>query len=184
MGSQEYVERLAQERLDDEERLWNAISWVPDLQCAWQILVQCARDLVATTSCGQCPPSQSEVYAIGNDDGMSTMHALLGGFTGTPEQKTRANMIALLPTGLEGLGLRVRGAIVPRSVLGLMGGRFADGGGHVAHRCRSDPEISGSRRPGGVFGRVASSRAHVGPPWFRRSTNVGTVEVWGTPTSI
>ena len=46
---------LAQERLDDEEKLWNAISWVPDLQCAWQISSN-ARDLIATISCGQCRP--------------------------------------------------------------------------------------------------------------------------------
>ena len=105
VGSQEYVERL-EERLDDEEKLWNAISWVPDLQCAWQILVQCAgprcHHFVRTM-----PPSQSDVYARGHDDGMmSTMHTLLGRLTGTPEQKTRANMIALLPSRLGGHGLR------------------------------------------------------------------------------
>ena len=117
-----------------------------------------ARDFVATISCRQCPPSQSEVYARGHDDGMmSTLHTLLGGLTGTPEQRTRANMVASLPTRLGGRGLR---SAVRLSI--------ADGGGQVAHRSRSDPEISGNRRPRRVFGRVASSRANAGPPRFRR----------------
>ena len=33
VGSLEFVARLAQERLDEEEKLWNANPWVPDLQC-------------------------------------------------------------------------------------------------------------------------------------------------------
>ena len=32
----------AAERLEEEDKLWNAIHWIPDLQCAWQVLVQCA----------------------------------------------------------------------------------------------------------------------------------------------
>ena len=89
VGSPEFVARLAQERLDDEEKLWNAIPWVPDLQCAWQILVQCAgprcHHFLRTM-----PLSQSVEYAQGHDDGMmSTMHALLGGLTGSEEQHDR-----------------------------------------------------------------------------------------------
>ena len=35
-------EAAAQERSGDEEEFWRTIQWVPDLQCAWQLLVQCA----------------------------------------------------------------------------------------------------------------------------------------------
>ena len=103
---EEFVARLAQERLDEEEKLWNAIPWVPDLQCAWQILVQCAgprcHHFLRTM-----PPSQSVEYAQGHDDGMmSTMHALLGGLTGSEEQQRRAHLIASLPLRLGGHGLR------------------------------------------------------------------------------
>ena len=28
--------------ISKEQHLWRAIAWVPDLQCAWQILLQCA----------------------------------------------------------------------------------------------------------------------------------------------
>ena len=43
-----FIER----RLDDEQKLWDAIPSVPDLQCAWQVLLQCAGP-VATTCCAQ-----------------------------------------------------------------------------------------------------------------------------------
>ena len=42
VGSYEFVEAKIEARLADEKLLWEAISWVPDLQCAWQILLQCA----------------------------------------------------------------------------------------------------------------------------------------------
>ena len=42
VGSPKFVSNLIEERLDEERKLWQAISWVPDLQCAWQILIQYA----------------------------------------------------------------------------------------------------------------------------------------------
>ena len=63
------VERLAQERLDEEEKLRNAISWVPDLQCAQQILVKCAGPR-CHHFLRKIRPSLSEAYARGPDDGM------------------------------------------------------------------------------------------------------------------
>ena len=41
VGTQEFVRLVGEERLQEERTLWEAISWVPDLQSAWQILVQC-----------------------------------------------------------------------------------------------------------------------------------------------
>ena len=41
-GTPKFVEDVTQRRLEEENRLWEAISSVPDLQCAWQILLQCA----------------------------------------------------------------------------------------------------------------------------------------------
>ena len=60
--------------------LWDAIPTVPDLQCAWQILLQCARchHLLRTL-----PPHQSESYAAAHDAGMRrTMVMFLHGFPG------------------------------------------------------------------------------------------------------
>ena len=42
IGTEEFVTRQVEERLADEERLWDAIPTVQDVQCAWQILLQCA----------------------------------------------------------------------------------------------------------------------------------------------
>ena len=59
VGSDVFVQSHTNERLEEENRLWEAIGWVPDAQCAWQILVQCAgprcHHLLRTM-----PPSQSE----------------------------------------------------------------------------------------------------------------------------
>ena len=104
VGSPEFVHALARDRLDC--LLWEAINWVPDLQCAWQILAQCAgprcHHFVRTV-----PPSESRSYAEGHDTGMmETMCSLLGGLTGDEEQKQMAQKIATLPMRLGGLGLR------------------------------------------------------------------------------
>ena len=42
VGSDSCVEVATEERINEESRLWAALAWVPDLQCAWQILLQCA----------------------------------------------------------------------------------------------------------------------------------------------
>ena len=42
VGTPEYIQEAAQERLAVEADFWRKIPWVPDLQCAWQLLVQCA----------------------------------------------------------------------------------------------------------------------------------------------
>ena len=86
--------------------MYEAISWVPDLQCAWQILLQCARPrchhYVRTL-----PPSKSQFYAEGHDRGMmETIRDLLGGLTGNELQRFEAHRIATLPMRLGGLGLR------------------------------------------------------------------------------
>ena len=77
--------------------MWNAIPSVPDLQCAWQLLLQCAgprcHHVLRTV-----PPSQA-----GHDEGMfQTMTTLLGALPGTEEQISTARDI----TRLGGLGLR------------------------------------------------------------------------------
>ena len=38
----EFAQVACATRLEEEDKLWQAIKWIPDLQCAWQVLVQCA----------------------------------------------------------------------------------------------------------------------------------------------
>ena len=106
VGSAEFIEEATQRRLEEERILWGAIPSVPDIQCAWQILLQCAgprcHHWLRTV-----PPSCSATYAVGHDVGMmNTMDALFGGLPGDAGQQEMAHTLASLPMRLGGLGLR------------------------------------------------------------------------------
>ena len=62
IGSEAFIQAFTDKRLKEERRLWNAIPSVPDLQCAWQLLLQCAgprcHHVLRTV-----PPSQSASQA-------------------------------------------------------------------------------------------------------------------------
>ena len=93
VGSDSYVETATEERINEEARLWAALPWVPDLQCAWQIILQCAGP-----SCHflrTVPPHQSAKYAEDHDKGM-----------GDEVRKEEGRQLATLPMRLGGLGLR------------------------------------------------------------------------------
>ena len=82
VGSDAFVQAASEDRLEEERRLWEAIPLVLDVQCGWQILLQCAgprcHHFLRTV-----PPSQSARYAQGHDTGMRhAMEAVLGGVPG------------------------------------------------------------------------------------------------------
>ena len=106
VGTDEFVQQHLDEKVTDEKKLWEALPEVPDLQCAWQVLVQCAgpraNHLLRTV-----PPSQSKVYAEAHDRGLwNAAQELLGGLPGSLEQKTTAAKLSTLPMRIGGLGLR------------------------------------------------------------------------------
>ena len=93
--------------------MWDAITWVPDLQSAWQILLQCAgprcHHFLRTL-----PPSHSANYAIGHDLGMQTaMASLLGEIPGGDAEKEDARRLATLPMRMGGMGLRSASRMAP-----------------------------------------------------------------------
>ena len=45
LGSAEFDQEASNQRLQEERRLWEVIQWIPDLQCAWQVLLQCSGPL-------------------------------------------------------------------------------------------------------------------------------------------
>ena len=97
---------MVAERLVEEQKLWDALPWVPDVKCAWQVLVQCAgprcHDFLRTL-----PPSQKGEHADGHDLGMmQAMGSLLGGLTGEVSHRLWGHHLASLPMRLGGLGLR------------------------------------------------------------------------------
>ena len=65
-GTHEFCLEASRERLEEETQLWRAMPSMPDLQCAWRLLVQCAG-----LRCHHCNVSHehSAVYAQGHDRG-------------------------------------------------------------------------------------------------------------------
>ena len=89
------------ERLAKERALWEAIPTVPDLQCAWQILLQSANPR-ANHTMRTMPPSCCAAYCSAHDEGTwNTAKVLLDVH---PEGETQ--QLATLPMRMGGLGLR------------------------------------------------------------------------------
>ena len=102
IGAPEYVAACARERLEQEQGLLAELPQLPDLQCAWLLLLFCAapraQHLLRTV-----PPSQSAAYAEAHDHAVwGTLQALLGERGAAwPE----ARRLAFLPAREGGLGL-------------------------------------------------------------------------------
>ena len=103
IGDADFVREHITKRLQCERELWETIPNVPDLQCAYQILVQSAgprcNHLLRTV-----PPSQIKEYAEAHDAGMrGALSAILGC---NIEEQEPARSIATLPARSGGLGVR------------------------------------------------------------------------------
>ena len=84
------------ERLEEETKLWRAIPSVRDLQCAWQLLVQCAGPR-CHHFIRNVPPEHSVAYAQGHDRGVKeVMVNLLEGLPGNLHQRHEAKQLATL----------------------------------------------------------------------------------------
>ena len=138
IGLTEYCEKVSKERLAQEGELRQAIPKVPDLQHAWQLLLQCAgpgcHHFLRTV-----PPTQSRTYAEGHDQGMrGVMATMLGRLPGDAHQQEAhqqevALQLATLPMGLEGFGLRSGTKTFPAAF--FVGGRVPNDTGTFACSC-------------------------------------------------
>ena len=109
VGSDRCVEVATEERLTEEARLWEALAWVSDLQCAGQILLQCAGPK-CPHFLRTLPPRQSAQYAEGHDRGMRmAMQTVLGSIPRNEAQQEVARQWATLPM----LGLRSASRTAP-----------------------------------------------------------------------
>ena len=94
-----------EERIAEERKLWEAIPNVPDLQCAWQILLQSATQ-GRTTRSEHCRP-QSADYAHRHDEGIwATVRSLLKEVPGSEQELSSAKQVGTLTMRKRGLGLR------------------------------------------------------------------------------
>ena len=106
IGSPQFTADRLQTRIEEERRLWEAIPYVSDLQCGWQILLQSANPR-ANHTLRTVPPSLSREYAVAHDDGLwGTAHALLGEIPGSADELSEAKSVPTLPMRMGGLGLR------------------------------------------------------------------------------
>ena len=107
IGSNAFCQAKADERIDVERRLWEDISNVPGVQCAWQISSQSAGPRCSYFS-RTMPPTVSEAYAKAHDNGMwSIVRSLMGVLQDLAgEELSFAMKLCSLPARLGGLGLR------------------------------------------------------------------------------
>ena len=180
IGTQAFIQSFTDRRLEEERRVWNAIPSVPDLQCAWQLLLQCAgprcHHVLRTV-----PPSQSARYAAGHDEGMfQTMTALLGALPGSQEQIATAHHHASNEIGRTGFAFCCTNWT--GCVLGIMGRRFANAPRPSAGCDGGNPGTT-ERRTRGMPPRVASGEHASGKRRFRQQAQLGGAEGGGKATS-
>ena len=113
VGTARFHQAASEERLHKEEEFWRTIPWFRDLQCAWQLMLQCAgprcHHFLRTV-----PPSLSAAYAEVHDSGMQqVMNGLLELLPGDQRQQEVARMIASLPMRMGGLGIRSATRMAP-----------------------------------------------------------------------
>ena len=141
---------------------------MPDVQCAWQIILGCAgprcHHLLRTI-----PPSQSAQYAQGHDDFMwRAVEAVMGRLPGDDRQKSVARLISTLPRRLGGPWFAFRPTYGPGSILGFVGRLFGHVFQKVAGRdCTHHGEFGERSRRRWMFGRVAHGEQMSGPCGLR-----------------
>ena len=95
----------------EEQLLLDQLPELPDLQCAWLLLAQCASPR-ANHALRTVPPNHVAAYAVAHDAALwDTLMRCLGGAPEDLERDARA--LAFLPAALGGLGLQAttRGAL-------------------------------------------------------------------------
>eukprot|EP00435_Cladocopium_sp_Y103_P003690 s4199_g1.t1 len=102
VGDPAFIQAQATARLAEEQIFLDALQHLPDLQCAWLLLLYCGaprgQHLIRTV-----PPSLAERYAQAHDD--ATWRALCMLLHDDPAAAGSARQLAFLPARLGGLGL-------------------------------------------------------------------------------
>ena len=127
VGADDFVRACTTERVNSERDLLAALQEVPDLQSAWQILVQSAgprcNHLLRTL-----PPSQSAEYAQAHDQAMWQSVKNLLGLTSA---EMHSPELATLPMRLGGLGVRS----AARTAIAAFWASWADAIEMIQQRC-------------------------------------------------
>ena len=148
IGSPQYIQRKMDERISKERELWMAIPTVPDLQCAWQLLVQSANPR-ANHTMRTMPPSHSAVYCRAHDVGIwHTARELLGDIPS--DREAEAQQLSTLPMRMGGLGLRSAERLAPAAfwaswadALAMISARNPEIASEVVRRLDADEHYPG-----------------------------------------
>ena len=106
LGTTQFAEAHGKGKLDKELELLDLVAQVPDLQCAWILLLLCCASR-ATYSLRTQPPEQVALYAVAHDKVLwETFCKLLGREDLAEELDSRPAWVAQLPMRLGGCGLR------------------------------------------------------------------------------
>ena len=114
IGHEDFVRAQAEERLQAEAELRRGLAALPDLQCAWLLLLFCAapraQHLLRNVS-----PALIAGYARAHDDAVwQTLVQLLGGRGHVRDADwEHARKVAMLPASLGGLGLLAAERLAP-----------------------------------------------------------------------
>ena len=134
-SSFEFIKEVGDRRLEEEQRLWDAIPWIPDLQCAWQVFLQgagprCHHFLrTMPPSCSVCPwPRHRHATHDGRGVGRTPWER------GTSHGGEDVGDVAH-ENGRVGLPICQKDGTL--CVLGVLGGCFANDRRSVAPGCRS-----------------------------------------------
>ena len=104
LGHPAFVEALAKQRLEDEERFLAKIEQIPDLQCAWLLLTYCAvpraNHMIRTLT-----PDAADDYARQHDAALWATFCKLTNAESWQEDRL-ARQIASIPARCGGLCLR------------------------------------------------------------------------------
>ena len=157
IGHCDYVREWGQRRLREEQALLDHLPHLPDLQCAWLLLLMCASTR-ATHALRNIPPEDVRPYAEGRDRAVcAALHECLGEPTvqGEPLAST-AWAVAATPATQDGLGLQSAMRTAPAAYWGA----WADtlGYWHVRQPRLAAACVQALERGGA--GRPALSAAH------------------------
>ena len=132
----EFEEAATDARLE-EETLWAAMGWIPDLQCAWQVLVQCAgprcHHLFRTM-----PPIPFSTVCARSRWRDAESHEVSSGRS--PRGRSPASCRCtdrVTPHAFRRLGAQICIENGSRVILGVVGRRFAHVACKVASSCRA-----------------------------------------------
>ena len=123
IGHGDYVREWGQRRLREEQALLDHLPQLPDLQCAWLLLLMYAITR-ANHALRNIPPEDVRPYAEGRDRAVcATLQACLGEQMAEGELlASTAWAIAATPATHGGLGLQSAMRTAPRGLLGCLGG--------------------------------------------------------------